>query len=938
MKKQQGLSWKKFTGNKWDGDSLVEVLVAAGATVLFDMLCAFVFLYSATNMLQMVYVKQEYGTGFFIKAVFLLLMVCILMEVAEHLKTLPATLLQFGVLVSGVLLVHRWAIGEEVSGKLFSGFWSVASVYLEEWNNYFGSSWYCPSGNTRHAGFFLEAVLLGIITLLLWLAKLARKNSVMGILSALLFVAGLLVGNLPSEKGAILLFVGILLANNQYATVTDFKPSEGNKGKQTGKLLAFGWFPGVAVILLTCGIVLFAGKLQAEKVVTEYSGKAEDLIMDTANHIAGLEFWTQIEDPGGLADMVYSALGKRDFNHETLDNTTPRFEDIPFLRLTLSKMPENRIYLKGFYADTYEDGVWKKDITAFEEACAKAGLEPEQVEEELAVLGMIKLKAQYNVLDLSKHDISVLAELFYYEPSTVKAYLPYFVEEDAEGITTDGEGNFKKRLSEETLSVTMWQHGSGYETQINSFGKWKVCSWEEWYETYVLEHYLTVPENMPTVKKVAEELSEADFSRTKLGEITSENEERLAKAFLVADWLGRNTSYNLILAKLPWREDPVEFFLSTSKQGYCMHYASAATLILRELGVPARYASGYVADRTEFAKKAEGYTAVILDNRAHAWVEIYLNGIGWVPVEVTAGYSTLLPTPTPTSTPTPIPTNTPTPTPTNTPTPTPTNTPTPTPTNTPAVLLTDRPGPTEPGNETPVPSETPKIPTPGITAPVLPVTPTPVIAPGIASPSPTNVPEGSGTGIQSSGTPTAQPSGMGLPVSGTPTPVPTFEPGIVASTPTAGPTERPKGIGRSDKGDREPLLWYELLALVIVISLGVFLVYRFILQPIFNVNKFFQLEKAYHKRLLREMKRGGNGRAIKMLNRSIYRRVSFHGKLKAGCTDAEYEAFLKENYSALWPEDWDRFMELVKAAEFSLKEFTEEEVEFCYRIYQDIIK
>lgn len=932
MKKQQGLRWKKFTGNKWDRESLVEVLVAAGAAVLFDMLCALVFLYSATNMLQMFYEKQEYGAGFFIRAVFLLLLVCTLMEVAEHLKTLPATLLQFGVLASGVFFVCRWAIGEEVSGKLVSGFWKVASVYLEAWNDYFGSSWYCPSGNTWNAGFFLEAALLGIMALLLWLAKLVRKNSMMGILSALLFVAGLLVGNRPSEKGVILLFVGILLANSQYATVTDFKPSEGNKGKLTGKLQAFGWLPAVAVILLTCGFVLFAGRMPAEKVVTEYSGKAEDWIMDTANHIAGLEFWTQIEDPGGLADMVDSALGKRDFNHETLDNTTPRFEDIPFLRLTLSKRPENRIYLKGFYADTYEDGVWKKDIAAFEEACAGAGVEPEQVKEELAVLGMIKLKAQYNVSELSKHDIGVLAELFYYEPSTVKAYLPYFVEENAEGITADGEANFKKRLSEETLSVTMWKNGSAYETRINNFGNWKACSWEEWYETYVLEHYLTVPENMPTVKKVAEELSEADFSRTKLGEINSENETRLAKAFIVADWLGRNTSYSLTLPTLPWREDPVEFFLSTSKQGYCMHYASAATLILRELGVPARYASGYVADRTEFGKKAEGYTAVILDNRAHAWVEIYLNGIGWVPVEVTAGYSALLPTPTPT------PTSTPTPTPTNTPTPTltplPTNTPTPVLTNTPEAGLTDTPGPTKPGSETPVPSETPELPTPGITAPVLPVTPTPVIF----SPSPTTVPEGSGTGIQSSGTPTAQPSGTGLSVSGTPTPVPTFEPGIVASTPTAGPTERPKGIGRSDKGDREPLLWYELLALVIGILLGVVLVYRFILQPIFNVNKFFQLEKAYHKRLLREMKRGGNGRAIKMLNRSIYRRVSFQGKLKAGCTDAEYEAFLKENYSVLWPEDWERFMDIVKAAEFSLKEFTEEEVEFCYRIYQDIIK
>ena len=85
------------------------------------------------------------------------------------------------------------------------------------------------------------------------------------------------------------------------------------------------------------------------------------------------------------------------------------------------------------------------------------------------------------------------------------------------------------------------------------------------------------------------------------------------------------------------------------------------------------------------------------------------------------------------------------------------------------------------------------------------------------------------------------------------------------------------------------------------------------------------------------MKRKGNAKAIKMVNRSIYRKLCFSGTIKKGCTDAEYEEALKTNYAVLWPKDWERYMNIVKAAEFSTRDFTDEEVEFCYKIYRDII-
>jgi hypothetical protein len=72
----------------------------------------------------------------------------------------------------------------------------------------------------------------------------------------------------------------------------------------------------------------------------------------------------------------------------------------------------------------------------------------------------------------------------------------------------------------------------------------------------------------------------------------------------------------------------VTYFLTESHRGYCVHYASAAVLLLRMDGIPARYVSGYTAQLSHGE-------AVVPDSAAHAWVEVYVDGYGWYPVEVT---------------------------------------------------------------------------------------------------------------------------------------------------------------------------------------------------------------------------------------------------------------------------------------------------------------
>ena len=96
----------------------------------------------------------------------------------------------------------------------------------------------------------------------------------------------------------------------------------------------------------------------------------------------------------------------------------------------------------------------------------------------------------------------------------------------------------------------------------------------------------------------------------------------------VADYVRAAGVYDLETAPYP-SGDYALWFLTQAHRGYCVHFASAATVLYRALGVPARITEGFLI-HTE-----PGQTVDVRGANAHAWVEVYLDGIGWVPVEVT---------------------------------------------------------------------------------------------------------------------------------------------------------------------------------------------------------------------------------------------------------------------------------------------------------------
>ncbi len=137
------------------------------------------------------------------------------------------------------------------------------------------------------------------------------------------------------------------------------------------------------------------------------------------------------------------------------------------------------------------------------------------------------------------------------------------------------------------------------------------------YDNFVKNYYLKLPyATKLAMLKIAEE--------NNLTGVSTQNIPQAVKQFV-----SHSASYSLNTQKVPDGRDVAEWFLNDAETGYCMHFANAAAVMLRALGVPARYVTGYCAD------VVDGKAIVTSDN-AHAWVEYYDSSIGWIPLDATS--------------------------------------------------------------------------------------------------------------------------------------------------------------------------------------------------------------------------------------------------------------------------------------------------------------
>ena len=137
---------------------------------------------------------------------------------------------------------------------------------------------------------------------------------------------------------------------------------------------------------------------------------------------------------------------------------------------------------------------------------------------------------------------------------------------------------------------------------------------------WVMQRYLQLPDTItPRTTELAYE-------------ITAGSASVYDKAKAIETYLRQAITYDTDVGAPPDDRDVVDYLLFENPRGYCEHYATAMTVMLRTLGIPARVVAGYAPGTWD--ADLGGY--LYLQSNAHAWVEVFIAGYGWIPFEPTA--------------------------------------------------------------------------------------------------------------------------------------------------------------------------------------------------------------------------------------------------------------------------------------------------------------
>ena len=140
---------------------------------------------------------------------------------------------------------------------------------------------------------------------------------------------------------------------------------------------------------------------------------------------------------------------------------------------------------------------------------------------------------------------------------------------------------------------------------------------EQEYGDFVREQYLQLPQS--TYSQITDFLN--------LNGIYEGRSDSVHMVFKLLSHYTYNLEYDKTLDK---EKDVVLSFLTEYEEGICQHFASASVVMFRALGIPARYVGGL-----HVANTRAGEWTVVVSNAAHAWVEIYQSGVGWVRLDPT---------------------------------------------------------------------------------------------------------------------------------------------------------------------------------------------------------------------------------------------------------------------------------------------------------------
>lgn len=259
--------------------------------------------------------------------------------------------------------------------------------------------------------------------------------------------------------------------------------------------------------------------------------------------------------------------------------------------MTVTSAVGGNIYLKGTAYAAYKDNTWSiitdHDVAKY----------PQDFVPFTATMGNNAL-TDTRVHMLNKSEI---------------AYVPYFMENLPDNLNSVADVCVKNDADENEFNY------SHYPFYAENTYRYNNSADAEDYKTFVYDIYLEIPKSTQIeLRKIAEKEGFLDSELT-----VSEKVE------MVKNYISSSKTYSLKTPKMPSGKDFATWFLNESDTGYCVHFATAGTLMLRALGIPARYVTGYYA--TAYANQ----TVTVTTDNAHAWVEYYSDTAGWIPLECT---------------------------------------------------------------------------------------------------------------------------------------------------------------------------------------------------------------------------------------------------------------------------------------------------------------
>lgn len=291
------------------------------------------------------------------------------------------------------------------------------------------------------------------------------------------------------------------------------------------------------------------------------------------------------------------------------------------IALTVTMQTPEPQYLRGFTADTFRDGRWEP-------------LAPQVLAEHKQMLywlyrdGFSPL-AQYGAacapLKLPQNTLTVEAvnacRKYFYIPYSLSSAPAPGSSLQSGFLPADGQAVFSFRTVyapeaqlEELLKLLQNEDGS-----MSAFRQA-----ESAYRGFVLETELQLPGEF--TEAMGPLLNECCSPYGPADSLTQAQAQASALDFLTRCFGTETVNPDLPLAHLP---------------GSYYQYATAAALALRYYGIPARYAEGYVIS-PEMAEHAQPGEPISVENSCgQAWVEIYQDGIGWIPMDLTPGFQAL---------------------------------------------------------------------------------------------------------------------------------------------------------------------------------------------------------------------------------------------------------------------------------------------------------